>query len=206
MERMPTSGTTDARRGRMAGASTARKDSGRRPASLYRMFTALAPRIGVGGRGFNPRAKIGERGLTLVELLVVLALVAMVVLLSAPLAIRSLPGVELRAQAEDLRGDLRAARAMAMRSSRQSWVTLDTGARTYQRRSRAEAVQLPETTQIAMVIARSELTGPAQGRIRFYPDGTSTGGTIRLARDGHRLEVQVDWFFGQVRVVEPDAE
>ena len=43
-------------------------------------------------------------------------------------------------------------------------------------------------------------TLPENFRIRFYPDGSSSGGTITVARDNTAYDVSVDWLLGGVRV------
>ncbi|MFC6669230.1 GspH/FimT family pseudopilin [Marinobacterium aestuariivivens] len=40
-------------------------------------------------------------------------------------------------------------------------------------------------------------SGPS---IRFYPDGSSSGGTVVLTGSGGRYEIGVDWLTGRVRI------
>ena len=40
------------------------------------------------------------------------------------------------------------------------------------------------------------------GRIRFYPDGTSTGGRVTLTGSGAKYDILVDWLSGRVKIVE----
>jgi general secretion pathway protein H len=46
----------------------------------------------------------------------------------------------------------------------------------------------------------SELVGEGKGRIRFFPDGSSTGGRIDLELLGDRAAVNVRWSNGLVTV------
>ena len=39
-------------------------------------------------------------------------------------------------------------------------------------------------------------------QIRFFPDGSATGGRVRLARDNRQYVVVVDWLTGSVSLEE----
>ena len=54
--------------------------------------------------------------------------------------------------------------------------------------------------EITFQTARSEAMSENIGQIRFFPDGSATGGRIGLALDGQRVEVVVDWLTGLVSV------
>ena len=130
----------------------------------------------------------------------------MMAVLVAPMAVRSLPAVEMQNAAEDLRGSFRSARAIAIRDNRESWVLIDINARTHKPATAGRAETVPDGLTMEMVVARSELIEPGRGRIRFYPDGTSTGGSVRLIGDRRSVDVKVDWFDGSVDVVDADAQ
>lgn len=133
-----------------------------------------------------------------------LTLIGMLVVLVAPMAVRSLPAMKLRTVAEELRGSLRAARGAAIRQNRESWVVIDLNVNTYRRAAEQSETTLPSGLRMEMTVARSELIESGRGRIRFYPDGTSTGGEVRLVSETRALNVKVDWFDGSVSVA--DAE
>ena len=48
--------------------------------------------------------------------------------------------------------------------------------------------------------ARSELTSETAGGIRFFPDGGSTGGNVRLEANGRIYRVNVAWLTGETRL------
>ena len=54
--------------------------------------------------------------------------------------------------------------------------------------------------------ARSEQLSEKGGAIRFFPDGSSTGGRITLSIDSMRYLVNVDWLTGRVKVMESVVE
>jgi general secretion pathway protein H len=55
-----------------------------------------------------------------------------------------------------------------------------------------------------LLTAQSELTEDGKGRIRFYPDGSSTGGRVTILRDTKEWRVEVAWLTGEVRLEEDE--
>jgi general secretion pathway protein H len=53
-----------------------------------------------------------------------------------------------------------------------------------------------------MIAAANTIGDEGAGTVTFFPDGTSTGGTITLSQGTHRYYVAVDWLTGQVDVGE----
>jgi general secretion pathway protein H len=50
-----------------------------------------------------------------------------------------------------------------------------------------------------MRIAEPERTSPSRGGFRFFPDGSSTGGDLRLRVGGREASICVSWLTGQAR-------
>ena len=50
--------------------------------------------------------------------------------------------------------------------------------------------------------AASEQIDDSQGRVRFFPDGTSTGGRLTLTQNERKYYVVVDWLTGRVELVD----
>ncbi len=49
------------------------------------------------------------------------------------------------------------------------------------------------------------MLAPGRGGIRFYPDGSSTGGRVTLSLEGLQMRVDVEWLTGRVRITEDDS-
>jgi general secretion pathway protein H len=49
-----------------------------------------------------------------------------------------------------------------------------------------------------VVAADSERRSPSSAAIRFFPNGSSTGGTINLKSKGNAYEIRVNWLTGRV--------
>jgi general secretion pathway protein H len=151
-------------------------------------------------------ARPAARGFTLIELLVVLTVIALIATLAAPMIQRAVPGVEIRTAAEGLRGELRLARSIAIRDNRETWLSIDVETGAYGRDSGGRDRTVPPTIGLTLLTARREQIDETRGRIRFFPDGTSTGGAVRLRRDAIAYEVAVDWFDGRVSIDETEAQ
>jgi len=136
-------------------------------------------------------------GFTLLELLVVLAIVS---LLAAALPGRFTQGadpVRMETAARTLATDLARTRSAAMGTGRQMLFTVDPDAVSY-RAGEEPPVKLPAGTRITLLTAAREQLGGARGAIRFYPDGGATGGQVTLARGGLERKITVDWLSGHV--------
>ena len=53
---------------------------------------------------------------------------------------------------------------------------------------------------LRLLTGTAELIDNGSGRIRFYPDGTSTGGRVTVGDDGRDFDVRIDWLTGRVAV------
>ncbi len=141
-------------------------------------------------------------GFTLLELLVVLAVVALMTAIAAPRFAAALPGAELDSGARKLAAGLREARSMAVSTNRAVPFTLRGGANLYTIGRGGESRQLPGKLAITLVTGSREITGANQGSIRFFPDGSSTGGRIELKGAGGKRSIEVDWLTGRIRLGE----
>ncbi len=59
-------------------------------------------------------------------------------------------------------------------------------------------LHLPDDVTLALVTAQQEQLSSHEGAIRFYPDGSSTGGQIRMQQGEFVAYIQVDWITGRV--------
>ncbi len=136
-------------------------------------------------------------GYTLVELLVVLTIIVAVLAVAPPLFSRGLSSSELRAAARQIATGLRYAQSTAVSERREVLFTLDLDARRY-RVAQRPPVQLPADLPLTLVTARSEVVGSGDASIRFYPDGSATGGRVTVGTAPNDYVVEVDWISGRV--------
>jgi len=137
-------------------------------------------------------------GFTLVELLVALTIVGLL-LAVVPMAYGKLKeNTEYRTAVRNLVTELRAARNLAMQTGSDQALVVDLDARRFQVNQRRE-FEFPDSLRIAGEFAEIETEADRIGAIRFYPDGSSTGGSISLLRpNGDGVRVRVDWLLGRV--------
>jgi len=147
----------------------------------------------------HPRRALGHAagGFTLIELLVTLAIVAALVVLVAPSLHVGRDLITGQRLARDISGQLSRARSAAIFQQRPIGVTFAADGLHSELEDKryllSEAWQLrqAEGTQFH---ANEPLV------IRFFPDGTSSGGALQLT-DGHRhFYLKVAWLTGRVQI------
>jgi Type II transport protein GspH len=95
---------------------------------------------------------------------------------------------------------LEKARREAMLSKREQGLVIDVRRRVLGLDGGTELVQLNPVVHFTLDIASSEALNEQSGRIRFFPDGSSTGGRIRVQHDSGAAIVKVDWSTGATTV------
>jgi general secretion pathway protein H len=135
-------------------------------------------------------------------MLVVMVIMVLAYAMTAPMISAGMSGVELKAAARQVAAGLRKARSEAVAQKNEVALILDVEGRQFKFGSGKHAYRLPEKIEISLFTAQSELTGEKTGAIRFYPDGSSTGGRITLSRDERKYLVDVDWMTGQVKILD----
>ncbi len=108
---------------------------------------------------------------------------------------------KVRAAGRDLVAAMRYTRGQAIVSGEEQVLELDVEARTY-RAPKREVVELPGKMELRLVTAETEQTGATTGAVRFYPDGSSTGGRVRLLAGEREWNVEIAWLTGEVRLSE----
>jgi general secretion pathway protein H len=148
----------------------------------------------------RPRASALPHGFTLLELLVVLAIAVLLVSIVPPLFTAAIPGVELKAAARRTAAGLRLAREQAIRTGRDAALTLNVENHSFQIDGGYRTTTLPRGIKLKLKAAEFEMRDDHTGAIRFFPDGSSTGGRIILSRNDSGYQVGVEWLTGRIRM------
>jgi general secretion pathway protein H len=143
------------------------------------------------------RARQG--GFTLLELLVVLVIAAIAYALILGVPMRGASAADLKSAARTLASGLRQAQMTAMATRRDALLTLDVEERAFQVQG-DDTRRLPEGIDLKLFTAQSEALSERRGAIRFYPDGSSTGGGMTVSSGERKFLVDVDWLTGRVTV------
>jgi general secretion pathway protein H len=114
--------------------------------------------------------------------------------------LRGQPGLDVEVAARSIADGLRQARSEAVLHNREQLFALDVEERLFRADQRRAPVQIDRKIEVTFQTARSEAMSGTIGQIRFFPDGSATGGRIGLTLDGRHVEVVVDWLTGLVSV------
>jgi general secretion pathway protein H len=136
------------------------------------------------------------------ELLVVLFIMGLVIFLAPAAFQRAVPAMETKAAARAVAVAFREGRSVAIRDNREIPVIIDLDARTVRVGAGQYPTRLSRRLRLSLLTGRSELIGKSAGQIRFFPDGTSTGGRVTLTAGGSRYNVVVDWLTGLAAIKE----
>jgi general secretion pathway protein H len=141
-------------------------------------------------------------GFTLVEMLVVIAIVGLMTTLILSHGWQAGPAVHARAAAQDIANALREARSEAIARNRSVFFTLDIASHAYQWGSNPPQ-GLPNDLQLALLTSQDQIATDTAGRIHFDPDGGSSGGRVTITGGGQVWFVGIDWLIGHVEIATP---
>ena len=139
-------------------------------------------------------------GFTLLEVIVALVIAAIAYSLIIGAVSRGASSGDLKFTARTLASGLRQAQSTAMATRRDALLTLDLEAKEYVVAGGSEVHRLPEKVDIQLYTAQTEVVSEKRGSIRFYPDGSSTGGRITVYSGERKYLVDVDWLTGRVTI------
>src|SRR5437870_1284568 len=149
-----------------------------------------------------PRTTTGERGVTLLELLVVLMLMALIAGIAIPTFGGGVSSTDLKSAAREVAAGLRFARDQAIAQRAESLLELNLQGRTFRVPPDPRTHRLPERLELKLYTAQRDLVDEKIGAIRFFPDGGSNGGRVTLASGERKYDVDVDWLTGRVSILE----
>ena len=141
-----------------------------------------------------------QRGFTLLEVIVVLVLAGIMYTLLLAVPMRGASGADLKSAARTLASGLRQAQTTAMSTRRDAVLTVDVEAREFLMPGEDQPRKLPDGLDLKLYTAQSEVANASKGAIRFYPDGSSTGGRITVSAGERKYLVDVDWLTGRVSI------
>ena len=148
------------------------------------------------------RARPPARGVTLLELLIVLSIMAILAAMVVPIFGGGVSTGELKGATREIAAGLRFARSEALATRQETRVVLDLEQRSFQVERDARTHTLPKQIEIKLFTAQSDLVSEKIGAIRFFPDGGSNGGRVTLAAGERKFDVDVDWLTGRVAILD----
>ena len=148
----------------------------------------------------NRPSRTGERGYTLIELLVVLAVISLLVMATPAIVSAARPGVEAKAAAYALADTLRLARNAAVIADAERVVRLHLDRKVYET-SDGRSRQLPEQVSWEF-LGKGRERDSDEVELRFFPDGSSSGGRIRIQGAGQDREIVSHALTGRISIDE----
>ena len=142
----------------------------------------------------------GAQGFTLIELIVALGIMALGVAVALPYFQGTRAGHQLRATAYEIAGQLRDARATAQARNIDQAVILDVASRRMWLDGSERRRALPARMAVDVEVPAAEQLAASVVRLRFFADGSASGGKLVLRDGGRRATVSVNWLTGDVRV------
>lgn len=131
----------------------------------------------------------------------VLAILVVVTAITIP-SLRGGSGAEVRAAVQAVAAGLRYVRSEAVTRNRSLTFIVDVDKKQYAMDGDDRVRPLPASVDVALYTAQSELRDDQSGAIRFFSDGSSTGGRITISARQRSYLIDVDWLTGMVRVLD----
>lgn len=138
------------------------------------------------------------RGVSLLEMLLVVALIAIIGVITATAMNGGIDGLRLRNAGKEVASQLRYTRTQAIASGEVQRFLIDPRTRRWEAANGRHG-ELPDALEVRFHGAAQAAAGTSQGGIAFHPDGGSSGGTIELDLRGAVWRIDVAWITGEVR-------
>jgi general secretion pathway protein H len=147
---------------------------------------------------------VGERGFTLLEMVCVLAIIALLSAVLLPFIPHETSRSRLQAYALQTAALLKTDRDAAI-TRRTSVATLvDAEARAIRSGASRAAILIPNDVRFDALLPQTCRQQAALSTISFFANGTSCGGTIALTRFDTGYEIRVNWLTGRIEVASRD--
>ncbi len=140
------------------------------------------------------------QGFTLIELTVVLLIMVLGFSAIGTNISSGNQSSQLKALSRDLASALRYARGQALISHNEVSVAINLAENTYKVSNRDKIYHFSDEIEVTLVIAQDEFKNDEIGQLRFYPDGSSSGGRITMEWGNLVNIIDVNWLSGKVEI------
>ncbi|OAI10079.1 type II secretion system protein GspH [Methylomonas lenta] len=152
-----------------------------------------------------PTAAKAAQGFTLLELIIVLLISVLGFAVIGSNISSGNQTTRLQAAARDIASALRYAHGQALMSRQPVSVAVNLAENSYRISNRDKIYRLDERIGISLIVAEEEFAEGQEGSIKFFGDGSSTGGRITLEWGPQLRRIDVNWMTGAVAIADAAA-
>jgi general secretion pathway protein H len=149
----------------------------------------------------HPEHSGSQDGFTLLEVVCVLAIVAMLAAVIAPVLPRGTSRPRMESYALAMAALLKADRNAAVRTGRTIDTHIEATSRLVRSGVTGRSIRVPDDVAVNALLPARCGGAAATAGIRFFSSGMSCGGNITLSRQGIGYEIRVNWLTGGVDIV-----
>jgi general secretion pathway protein H len=141
------------------------------------------------------------KGFTLLEMVCVIAIIALLAAVLLPFVPRHTSRARLEAYAMEAASLLKADRNTAILRQAEISTLVDAPLRAIRSGATARAIRIPDDVRFDALLPKTCKHRAALSTISFFGDGMSCGGTIALTRLDASYEIRVNWLTGRIEIV-----
>lgn len=138
------------------------------------------------------------KGFSLIELLVVIIIAVSIATLGAPRLTGTLELLQLKRLTQKMITSLHSTRTLAISKGKEAVWQLDLKQHYFRYGQQAKKISYPEDIDISLTTASREQLSESRGNIRFFPDGSATGGEVIISQNNRQYSIKIDWLTGRI--------
>lgn len=146
-----------------------------------------------------------QAGMSLIEVLLVVTLIAGVSVLAASAMGGGFKGMQLRSASKEIAAQLRYTRSQAINTGEPQRFTIDPQSHAWTAPNGRHG-EVPAAIGVKFTGARQAQERQGEGAVMFFPDGAATGGRVHLSIEKSAYNIDVAWLTGQVKLKRVEAE
>ena len=146
-----------------------------------------------------------EHGFTLLEMVCVLAIIALLAAVLLPFIPRETSRSRLQAYALQAATLLKSDRNAAISHGTSVATLVDAAGRAIRSGASGATLRIPDDVRFDALLPQTCRRQAALSTISFFGNGTSCGGTIALTRLDTGYEIRVNWLTGRIEIVARDT-
>ncbi len=143
-----------------------------------------------------------NQGFTLIEIIIVLVISVLGFSVISSNINSGNYGTKLQLVSRDIASALRYAQSQALLNQQSVAVDINLKDNSYSLSNQQKQYSFNQAISVSLVIAEEEYSAEQIASIRFFPDGSSTGGRIKLEWGNQFRQIDVNWITGQVTINE----